>query len=198
LIKALEKVKVISKEGKVLELIKEECKLKHRGSMLKEKRYLVIKAIFKLKKGDQMKIQKSMTFNTQKRYEKQPMYFGSAGSFFVWNRKKHGRLHIKYKECNLMGYRVGNTMIYSFNISFIANLGKANASDVMKIVTHIALWLVIIGALNWGLIGLFDWNLVGFLFGAGFLSRLIYSLVGLSAVWIILDILMPKSKISPK
>ena len=68
----------------------------------------------------------------------------------------------------------------------------------MKIVTHIALWLVIIGALNWGLIGLFDWNLVGFLCGAGFLSRLIYSLVGLSAVWIILDILMPKSKITQK
>jgi UDP-N-acetylmuramate dehydrogenase len=137
LIKPLEKVKVISKEGKVLELTKEECKLKHRGSMLKEKRYLVIEAIFKLKRGDQMKIQKSMTFNTQKRYEKQPMYFGSAGSFFVWNRKKYGSLHMKYKECNLMGYRVGNAMIYSFNISFIVNLGKANASDVMKIVKHI-------------------------------------------------------------
>ena len=105
--------------------------------MLKEKKYLVIEAIFKLKKGDQMKIQKSMTFNTQKRYEKQPMYFGSAGSFFVWNHKKHGSLHMKYKECNLMGYRVGNAMTYPFNISFIVNLGKANASDVMKIVTHI-------------------------------------------------------------
>ena len=63
----------------------------------------------------------------------------------------------------------------------------------MKIVTQIALWLTIIGGLNWGLIGLFDWNLVGFLFGAGFLSRLIYSLVGLSAVWLILETLTPKS-----
>ena len=63
----------------------------------------------------------------------------------------------------------------------------------MKIVTQIALWLVIIGGLNWGLVGLFDWNLVGFLFGAGFLSRLVYSLVGLGAIWLILETITPKS-----
>ena len=68
----------------------------------------------------------------------------------------------------------------------------------MKIVTHIAFWLVIIGGLNWGLVGLFDWNLVGFLFGAGFLSRLIYSLVGIGAVWLALDTITPKSKIEQR
>ncbi|MBR6411781.1 MAG: DUF378 domain-containing protein [Alphaproteobacteria bacterium] len=63
----------------------------------------------------------------------------------------------------------------------------------MKIITQIALGLVIVGGLNWGLVGLFDWNLVGFLFGTGFLSRLIYSLVGLGAVWLILEMATSKA-----
>lgn len=54
----------------------------------------------------------------------------------------------------------------------------------MKIINIIVLLLVIIGALNWGLVGLFEFNLVDFLFGAGsILSRIVYSLVGLAGLW---------------
>jgi len=54
----------------------------------------------------------------------------------------------------------------------------------MKNVTHIvAFVLVIVGALNWGLVGLFDFNLVDAVFGAvSWLERLIYVLVGVAAV----------------
>lgn len=56
----------------------------------------------------------------------------------------------------------------------------------MKIVNIIALLLVIIGAINWGLVGLFEFNLVDFLFGVGsILSRIIYSLVGIAGLWCI-------------
>ena len=58
----------------------------------------------------------------------------------------------------------------------------------MKITTIIAFTLVIIGALVWLLIGLFNFNLVALLFGSGsmaLVSRLIYSLVGISALWLI-------------
>ena len=131
------KVKAITPEGKVIELTKEECELSHRGSMLKTKKYIVIEAMFKLQKGDQMIIQKTMTDNTKKRYEKQPMYFGSAGCFFVWYHTKHGSMYEKYKELNLISYRVGNAMIYTYNIAFIVNLGNGTSSQVMEIVTHI-------------------------------------------------------------
>ena len=54
----------------------------------------------------------------------------------------------------------------------------------MKIIDTIALILVIIGAINWGLIGLFNFNLVDTIFGVGTaLSRIIYSLVGISGLW---------------
>lgn len=53
----------------------------------------------------------------------------------------------------------------------------------MKIINGIALLLVVIGAVNWGLIGAFEFNLVSFLFGAGTLfNRIIYCLVGISGL----------------
>lgn len=55
----------------------------------------------------------------------------------------------------------------------------------MKTLNLITLILVIIGGLNWGLVGLFQLDLVSALFGGSdaVLSRLVFSLVGLSALW---------------
>ena len=51
----------------------------------------------------------------------------------------------------------------------------------------IALLLSIIGGLNWGLVGLFQFDLVAFLCGGAgsVISRAVYTLVGLSALWCI-------------
>jgi uncharacterized membrane protein YuzA (DUF378 family) len=54
----------------------------------------------------------------------------------------------------------------------------------MRILHLITLVLLIVGGLNWGLVGLLEWNLVAALFGPGTLvSRAVYVLVGLSALW---------------
>ena len=52
---------------------------------------------------------------------------------------------------------------------------------------RIALILVVIGALNWGVLGLFGLDLVAFLCGGqmAVFSRIIYSLVGLAGLWCI-------------
>lgn len=55
----------------------------------------------------------------------------------------------------------------------------------MNIISTIAMILVLIGGLNWGLVGLFDFDLVSTLFGATILTRIVYILVGISAVWMI-------------
>ena len=134
---SLYKVKVITPEGQIKELSKKECKLVHRGSLLKDKKYMVIEASFKLIKEDKMIIQKRMADHTSRRYSKQPMYFPSAGCFFVWFKPKFGSLYEKYKENNLVSYRIGDAMIYTHNIAFIVNLGSAKASDVYQIVIHV-------------------------------------------------------------
>lgn len=56
----------------------------------------------------------------------------------------------------------------------------------MKIIDKIALVLVIIGAIVWGLVGLFNFNLVEVIFGnMTLISRIIYTLVGVSGLWAI-------------
>lgn len=56
----------------------------------------------------------------------------------------------------------------------------------MKTLDYIALTIVIIGAVNWGLIGFFDWNLVASIFGSmSLLSRIIYALVGLCGIYLL-------------
>ena len=54
-------------------------------------------------------------------------------------------------------------------------------------INKIALLLVIVGGLNWGSIGLFGFDAVAWLCGgqASIISRIIYSLVGLGALWCI-------------
>ena len=55
------------------------------------------------------------------------------------------------------------------------------------IMDRIALVLLIVGGLNWGSVGIFGFDVVAALFGgqAGGVSRVIYALVGLSALWCI-------------
>jgi len=57
----------------------------------------------------------------------------------------------------------------------------------LKILDRIALILTIIGGVNWGLIGLFKFDLVAWIFGGqdAVLSRIIYALVGIAAIWCI-------------
>ena len=56
----------------------------------------------------------------------------------------------------------------------------------MKVIDKIALVLVIIGAINWGLVGIFNFNFVDTIFGAmSIISRIIYILVGISGLWAI-------------
>lgn len=53
----------------------------------------------------------------------------------------------------------------------------------MHILKIIAFILVIIGAINWGLVGFFQFDLVSFIFGEmSLLSRIVYDIVGLSAI----------------
>ena len=55
-----------------------------------------------------------------------------------------------------------------------------------KWLDYTTLTLVIVGAVNWGLVGFFKFDLVAYLFGSlSLLSRIIYALVGLSGLYVL-------------
>ena len=61
----------------------------------------------------------------------------------------------------------------------------------LNAVDWVALVLVLVGGLNWGLIAVADLNLVALLFGDGtVLSRIVYGLVGLATIYV--AVLLPK------
>ena len=70
--------------------------------------------------------------------------------------------------------------------------------DMMNVINKIALILVIIGALNWGLIGLFSFDLVAWISGgaATVLARIIYTIVAVAGIWSISMLFMNTDELS--
>ena len=67
----------------------------------------------------------------------------------------------------------------------------------MKPLHLVTLILLIVGGLNWGLVGLSNFDLVATLFGAGsILARIVYMLVGLSALWQLVPLFLLPSEVT--
>jgi uncharacterized protein len=54
--------------------------------------------------------------------------------------------------------------------------------DLIKRTEPVWLALVVVGAINWGLVGLFDWNLVAEIFGTGTVTDVVYAIVGVAGL----------------
>lgn len=77
-----------------------------------------------------------------------------------------------------------------YNTAKITSGGKTFAANILKrrnekMLDKIALLLLIVGGLNWGLVGIFQFDLVAFLFGgsAAIISRIVYVVIALCAIW---------------
>lgn len=58
----------------------------------------------------------------------------------------------------------------------------------MIIANIVALCILLLGGLNWFLVGVFSWNLLTWAFGVGIFTRILYALVGLAAIWLIIQL----------
>lgn len=71
------------------------------------------------------------------------------------------------------------TTVAKYNEIYYQEVGMVNNT-----INYIAHTLIIIGAINWGLIGFFGFDLVAFLFGnMTWISRIVYALVGLCGLY---------------
>lgn len=72
------------------------------------------------------------------------------------------------------------------NANFVSQNGYRKVWCFMKTLDYIILVLIIVGALNWGLIGFFQFDLVRVIFGnMSMFSRIVYAVVGLSGLYAI-------------
>ncbi|WP_339242548.1 UDP-N-acetylmuramate dehydrogenase [Paenibacillus sp. FSL R5-0517] len=131
----VERATVITKDGTVLEIPREEMKFGYRNSLFKMDHYIILEAEFGLKKGNKEDIASKMKELTFLRESKQPLEFPSCGSVF---KRPEGHFAGKLiQDCNLQGTRIGGAEISMKHAGFIVNVDHATAQDYMDLIQFI-------------------------------------------------------------
>ena len=131
----IREVTVLTREGELLTLSKEEMNFGYRTSVVKEKGYVVISAVLQLRKGDREEIRKVMDELKERRVTKQPLDMPSAGSTF---KRPEGYFAGKLiMEAGLRGFSVGGAQISEKHCGFVVNKGDATAADVLGLIGEV-------------------------------------------------------------
>lgn len=134
----LSSVSVLTKDGEVLSVGAELLDLSYRHSNIDENSYVVLSAEFALRKSeDPEAVSEKVAELSEKRKEKQPLEYPSAGSTF---KRPQGEGLFAGKlidDCGLRGYRVGDAQVSEKHCGFVINRGNATAEDVMQLISAV-------------------------------------------------------------
>ena len=131
----LKEVTVMTREGEILTIPTEKMEMGYRTSIIKTAGYLVLEAVISLKKGDEEAIRATMKDLSERRTEKQPLDYPSAGSTF---KRPEGYFAGKLiMDSGLRGYRVGGAQVSEKHCGFVINAGGATAEDVRSLMDHV-------------------------------------------------------------
>ena len=109
-----------------------ELDLSYRHSVYMKGEYIILSVTLKLKKGDSTAIKNRMDELMQKRKDKQPLEYPSAGSIF--KRPEGAFAAALIEECGLKGRQVGGAQVSEKHSGFIVNKGGATCQDVLDLV----------------------------------------------------------------
>lgn len=116
----------------IIELSNEDLKFGYRYSMLKEKDYVILSAIFKLQKADKDVLKETILERNKKRRDSQPLESPSNGSVF---RNPENAIAGKLiDEAGLKGLRVNDALVSTKHANFIINDGNATSDDIIKLI----------------------------------------------------------------
>lgn len=125
----------IDKAGKIGTIKAEDLKFGYRHSIYKENGYTIIGATFKLKLDSKNTIRNKMDDFMQRRKDKQPLEYPSAGS--VFKRPEGNYAGTLIEQCGLKGKTIGGAQVSEKHAGFIINIGGATAEDVLNLVKFI-------------------------------------------------------------
>lgn len=131
----IKEAEVITSSGEIVTLSKDELELGYRTSKVMKDNSIVINATFKLQKGNKAEIKETIDDLTQKREEKQPLEYPSAGSTF---KRPEGYFAGKLiQDSGLKGYSIGGAAVSSKHSGFVINKGNATAKDILDLIAYI-------------------------------------------------------------
>ena len=132
----LESAAILTKEGEFHTLPVSELRMGYRTSVIKEKGYTVLEAVFRLEKGDPEEIRGTMAELQRRRIEKQPLEYPSAGSTF---KRPEGYFAGKLiMDAGFRGHSVGDACVSEKHCGFVINRGHATAEQVRALMREVS------------------------------------------------------------
>ena len=132
----IEKVYVLDENGAQLELDRDALDLGYRHSCIPEKKYIVTKVVLELVPRNEAEIRSEMKELNEKRAEKQPLQYPSAGSTF---KRPEGYFAGKLiMDAGLRGYQVGDAQVSEKHCGFVINKGNATAADICQLMRDVS------------------------------------------------------------
>ncbi len=123
---------IIDENGELKTLSKEQLKLGYRTSAIIVNKYIVLEVTFSLRNWEYENIKKKMDELMQRRREKQPLEYPSAGSTF---KRPVGYFAGKLiEDSGLKGTNVGGAEVSDKHSGFIINKGNATAKDILDLI----------------------------------------------------------------
>lgn len=131
----IESAECLTATGEIKTLKKENMQLGYRSSVFKNGGLIIISLTFALKKGDKAEIKAEMDELLNRRKQKQPLEYPSAGSTF---KRPEGYFAGALIEKNgLKGLTVGGAQVSEKHAGFVINCGGATAADVRALIGKI-------------------------------------------------------------
>lgn len=128
-------VRVISRDGETLELDRDTMEFGYRTSTIRNNSFIVTEVTFELQKGDRGMIKAKMEELMERRREKQPLEYPSAGSTF---KRPEGYFAGKLiTDAGMRGFQAGGARVSDKHCGFIINTGNATAQDVRDVMSEI-------------------------------------------------------------
>lgn len=115
-----------------------DCEFGYRSSVFKEAlkgKSIILSAKFRLRQGDMREIKAVMSELAEKRREKQPLNFPSAGSTF--KRPQGYFAAALIDQCGLKGFKVGGAMVSEKHAGFVVNAAGATCRDVLELMERV-------------------------------------------------------------
>ena len=132
----IERVYVLDENGAQLELDRDALDLGYRHSCIPDKKYIVTKVVLELVPCDEVEIRSKMKELNEKRAEKQPLQYPSAGSTF---KRPEGYFAGKLiMDAGLRGYQVGGAQVSEKHCGFVINKGDATAADICQLMRDVS------------------------------------------------------------
>lgn len=131
----LHSVTYLDEDEKIVTKKVDELELSYRHSFFTDKSLCILSATFDLCAGDKEQIKELMEQTMQKRVNKQPLEYPSAGSTF--KRPDGYFASALIEECGLKGHRIGGAMVSEKHSGFVINYDNASCQDILELISHI-------------------------------------------------------------